>query len=140
MLSTKNLPLKQGKTKKLAAKYIGPFKIIEKYAQGNAYKLLLPSELKGLHPTFHICLLKRCHLSEEECHKPSLSSYKLAKNNFKIEKIISHVGYPGRRKFLVKFKFMDDSENQWKDERELNKYHDLIRQYEIEYARGRAPN
>ena len=107
--------------------------------QRNSCRLVLPNK-KGLHLTCEIFVLRRSSLSEKECKKKSPSSYKLAKDPFTIEKIISHVGYPGKRKFLVKFKFMEDSENQWKDEEELKKYQNLVRNSEIEHARGRARN
>ncbi|CDF39069.1 unnamed protein product, partial [Chondrus crispus] len=58
MLSTKNLPLKTGRSKKLSPKYIGPFEVIDILASGNAYKLQLPEKYQNLHPTFHISLLK----------------------------------------------------------------------------------
>lgn len=59
MLSTRNLALKPGRIKKLSPKFIGPLTIVEKFADGRAYRLDLPRELRGLHHTFHISLLKK---------------------------------------------------------------------------------
>ena len=58
MLSTKNLSLKEGRKKKLAPKWIGPFSVVGIYAQGTAYRLALPENLKKIHDTFHVSLLK----------------------------------------------------------------------------------
>jgi len=58
-LSTANISLPKGRARKLAPKFIGPFKILEDY-KNNSYLLDLPSELKqrGLHPAFHASLLR----------------------------------------------------------------------------------
>ncbi len=44
-------------SKKLAQKYVGPFKI-DKVISRVAYKLVLPSELGKLHDVFHVSMLK----------------------------------------------------------------------------------
>ncbi len=58
-LSTKNLNLPKGRTRKLCPKYIGPYKIFEAYLDSSAYTLQLPIALQQqrIHLTFHISLL-----------------------------------------------------------------------------------
>ncbi|KAD5802299.1 hypothetical protein E3N88_13659 [Mikania micrantha] len=51
------------KQSKLASRYVGPFKIIERIGPV-AYRLELPSELSNIHDVFHVCNLKKC-LSDE---------------------------------------------------------------------------
>ncbi|GJZ43787.1 putative reverse transcriptase domain-containing protein [Tanacetum coccineum] len=48
-----------GKKGKLAPRFVGPFKIIEKVGPV-AYRLDLPKELNGVHYTFHVSNLKKC--------------------------------------------------------------------------------
>ncbi|GJX12080.1 putative reverse transcriptase domain-containing protein [Tanacetum coccineum] len=48
-----------GKKGKLAPRFIGPFKIIEKIGSV-AYELDFPEELDGVHDTFHVLNLKKC--------------------------------------------------------------------------------
>ncbi|GJU10833.1 hypothetical protein Tco_1133229 [Tanacetum coccineum] len=48
-----------GKKKKLAPRFVGPFKIIEKVGPV-AYRLDFPKELDGVHDTFHVSNLKKC--------------------------------------------------------------------------------
>ncbi|GJU81491.1 reverse transcriptase domain-containing protein [Tanacetum coccineum] len=48
-----------GKKGKLAPRFVGPFKIIEK-VRPVAYRLDLPEELDGVHDTFHVSNLKKC--------------------------------------------------------------------------------
>ncbi|GKD86020.1 putative reverse transcriptase domain-containing protein [Tanacetum coccineum] len=48
-----------GKKGKLAPRFVGPFKIVEKVGPV-AYRLDLPEELNGVHDTFHVLNLKKC--------------------------------------------------------------------------------
>jgi hypothetical protein len=59
-LSMKNLSLPKKQARKLAPKYIGPYKIVKTIVEGTMYKQDLPNRLKerGVHPTFHVSLLR----------------------------------------------------------------------------------
>jgi hypothetical protein len=50
---------------KLAPRYIGPFKIIERRGEV-AYQLKLPGSLVGVHDVFHVSQLKKCLRVPEE--------------------------------------------------------------------------
>ncbi|WVZ48695.1 hypothetical protein U9M48_000114 [Paspalum notatum var. saurae] len=50
---------------KLALRYIGPFKILEKKGEV-AYRLELPPSLSGVHDVFHVSQLKKCLRVPEE--------------------------------------------------------------------------
>ncbi|KAI3684814.1 hypothetical protein L6452_34040 [Arctium lappa] len=53
-----------GKRGKLSPRFLGTFTILEKIGL-QAYRLDLPPEMNGIHPTFHVCYLRKC-LAEEE--------------------------------------------------------------------------
>ncbi|KAK9094374.1 hypothetical protein Scep_025843 [Stephania cephalantha] len=46
---------------KLAPRYIGPYRIAQRVGTV-AYRLELPAELAGVHPTFHISMLRLARL------------------------------------------------------------------------------
>ncbi|GJY50323.1 putative reverse transcriptase domain-containing protein [Tanacetum coccineum] len=52
-----------GKRGKLTPRYVGPFKVMEKF-RSIAYKLELPQELSRVHNTFHVSNLKKCYSDE----------------------------------------------------------------------------
>ncbi|GJY63271.1 hypothetical protein Tco_0464731 [Tanacetum coccineum] len=57
-----------GKKGKLAPRYVGPFKILERIGLV-AYMLRLPEELSSVHDTFHVSNLKKC-LVDANLHVP----------------------------------------------------------------------
>jgi hypothetical protein len=50
---------------KLAPRYIGPFKVLERKGEV-AYRLELPLNLSGVHDVFHVSQLKKCLRVPEE--------------------------------------------------------------------------
>ena len=52
--------------RKLALRYTGPFKVLERHGEV-AYQLELPESLLGVHDVFHVSQLKKClHVPEEQ--------------------------------------------------------------------------
>ena len=49
-----------GKRGKLSSRYIGPFEVLKRVGEV-AYELALPPALSGVHPVFHVSMLKRYH-------------------------------------------------------------------------------
>nr|GEX41443.1 putative reverse transcriptase domain-containing protein [Tanacetum cinerariifolium] len=73
-----------GKKGKLAPRYVGPFKILERIGLV-AYRLGLLEELSGVHDTFHVSNLKNC-LADANLHGPL--------NEIKIDKTLRFVEEP----------------------------------------------
>ncbi|KAI3728470.1 hypothetical protein L6452_17107 [Arctium lappa] len=53
-----------GKRGKLSPRFLGPFVILERVGL-QVYRLDLPQEMDGIHPTFHVCYLRKCLVEEE---------------------------------------------------------------------------
>ena len=49
-----------GKRGKLSPRYIGPFEVL-KHMGEVVYEIALPPGLSGVHPVFHVSMLKRYH-------------------------------------------------------------------------------
>ncbi|GJX02438.1 hypothetical protein Tco_0186351 [Tanacetum coccineum] len=73
-----------GKKGKLAPRYVGSFKILERIGMV-AYRLRLPEELSSVHDTFHVSNLKKC-LAGAIFHVPL--------NEIKVDKTIRFVKEP----------------------------------------------
>ena len=65
-LSTANLNLPKRRARKLAPKYIGPFKVLEVFPETSNYILKLSDELerRRIHPKFHVSLLRPFELND----------------------------------------------------------------------------
>ncbi|GJT76634.1 putative reverse transcriptase domain-containing protein [Tanacetum coccineum] len=73
-----------GKRGKLAPRYVGPFKILERIGPV-AFRLRLPEELSSVHDTFHVSNLKKC-LADANLQVPL--------NEIKIDKTLRFVEEP----------------------------------------------
>ena len=49
-----------GKRGKLSPRYIGPFEVLQGVGEVS-YELVLPPGLSGVHPVFHVSMLKKYH-------------------------------------------------------------------------------
>ena len=129
MLSTNNLPLKTGRSKKLSPKYIGPFELIDILPSGNAYKLHLPETYRNIHPTFHISLLKPYY---EDQHRRTIfreSTFQTEDNSPPAIEIISHRSTQDSIEFLVSENSGNILQDKWIDEQDLLPHKPAIQRY-----------
>ena len=129
MLSTKNLPLKTGRNKKLSPKFIGPFDVTGILASGNAYKLQLPEKYEKLHPTFHISLLKPYYEDRNRRFTGRESTFATEDKTKQAIDIISHRNTQDSIEFLVSQNSGNILQDKWIDEQDLPREKPSIQQY-----------
>ncbi|TMW59505.1 hypothetical protein Poli38472_004574 [Pythium oligandrum] len=145
LLDTKNLPLRvaaegaEEKKSKLAARRIGPFRII-KMINDNVAKLELPANLSRLHPTFNVELLTHYVPSPEKFETrptskaaPIIIDEETGEKTYVIEKLLEFRQVRRRREWLVKWEGYPEHECTWEPEKDLkhvSHWADLVEDFE----------
>ena len=113
-LSTKGITMpwdKERPSKKLTAKYYGPFRIIRQ-TSAVTYELALPAA-SNIHPIMHVSLLKPVS-SLERGHKAPPLPVKDDSGEYEVESILAHrQTKAGKKKYLVKWKGYTFEECTW---------------------------
>jgi transposase InsO family protein len=130
-LSTTNLNLPKGRSRKLVPKYIGPYRVNKVKSPGASYELDLPAELRsrGVHPVFHTSLL-RPHVPNDDRRFPGrelrqLSAFERAPKEYLIDKIVDHYGKGKEALFKVVWRSGDST---WMTYRDVSQA-DVLRPY-----------
>jgi hypothetical protein len=101
---------------------LGPFVVDRCIGQG-AYRLILPPQLRRLHPVFPVVKLSLAHPDPILGRRPALPPPPTlidGEKEYEVETILdsrmryNHLGY------LVKWKGYDESHNQWEDQMQLH--------------------
>ncbi|WVZ97800.1 LOW QUALITY PROTEIN: hypothetical protein U9M48_043312 [Paspalum notatum var. saurae] len=105
---------------KLAPRYIGPFKIVERKGEV-AYKLELPSNLSGIHNVFHVSQLKKCLRNKHPLEGPDVQEdLTYTEHPVKILETSERVTRNRRIKMCrVQWKHHSEDEATWEREEEL---------------------
>ncbi|PIL27303.1 transcription factor [Ganoderma sinense ZZ0214-1] len=113
-LSTKNISLQKGQSRKLAPKFIGPYKILRDY--GNySYKVDIPADLRqrGIHDTFHASLLRVHEPNDDRLFPGRLASQieglEDSGDEWAINKILTHHGHGRNALFEVQWSSGDQT-------------------------------
>jgi hypothetical protein len=138
-LSTKNLSFPKDQSRKLAPKYVGPFKIIKDFGN-SSYKLELPSELKrkGIHPSFHASLLQ-IHQPNNDRRFPGCTIHQVSAlgddpAEWAVEKILSSLRKGEDLKFEVLWKSGDQSWAPLSEIKHLNALKAYLEAFSIDHT------
>ena len=126
-LSTKNLRLKEGTTKKLSPRWIGPFRILECVGK-QAYRLLLPDEYAAIHNVFPVSLLQPWEQREgepEQLPLPELAD----DDEWEVEEIKDDQCFEDELHYLVKWWGWPSEYNQWVPESAMANSPKIIAKY-----------
>ncbi|XP_070029899.1 uncharacterized protein [Nicotiana sylvestris] len=97
-----------GKKGKLSPRFIGPFEVLRRVGEV-AYKLVLPPNLSGVHPIFHVSMLWRYHA--DLSHVLDFSTIKLYESLGYEEEPIAIVDRQDRQ---LRFKRISTRKVQWR--------------------------
>ena len=131
LLSTQNIPLKGIGTKKLTAKFIGPFDILQRVGPV-AYKLKLPDHFRT-HNVFHVGLLKAWR-SNGNYQPPPTSMLVEDDEEYMVETILDHRP-KGKKKsdsklqFLIKWEGYGSENNTWGPRKNLKNAPESLKEY-----------
>ncbi|KAD5802769.1 hypothetical protein E3N88_14129 [Mikania micrantha] len=116
---------------KLSPRYIGPFPIKARVGKV-AYRLDLPEELNGIHPTFHVSHLRK-YVADEQAHVP-LDDVEVDDRLNYIEEPVAIVDTKEKqlrnktvRQVRVQWKHRKGSDTTWELEDEMRKFLSSIR-------------
>jgi hypothetical protein len=113
MLSTKNINLRKP-SRKLSARYIGPFRIQEPVGT-QAYRLQLPSSYR-IHPVFHVSYLEPYYPRNPELDSmpgPLDLEDDEGQEQYTVEQLLGKKNQKGTIKYLVKWAGWSLAYNQW---------------------------
>jgi Chromo (CHRromatin Organisation MOdifier) domain len=122
--------------RKLAAKFAGPYEIIEVISQV-AYRLQLPIGTKS-HDVFHVSMLKPYHgdANTERATLPPLPAVMQdGEEEFEVDSIISHRRQRGKSQYLVKWLGWPLSESRWEEENQLTHCDSALKHFHEEAGR-----
>ncbi len=126
-LSTRNLRIKN---KKLAPRWVGPFRITEVIGR-QSYRLALPAQYERLHDVFPVQMIETYHARKGQ---PALPMPELEDDTdeYEVEEVKDRVQKNGEIRYLVKWRGWPSEYNQWvrKDDMGNNLIEGLVRQYE----------
>jgi hypothetical protein len=136
-LSTANLSLPSSMSRKLTARYVGPF-VVERVVNPVAYKLKLPASLK-VHPVFHVSMLQPWREDIEfPRHQPIISRpppVDPEENRFKVDRLLDkrvrRYGRGQRVEYLVRWFGYGPEDDTWEPDRHIDS--DLIADFEASH-------
>ena len=132
LLDARNLRVKHTgfvETKKLAPRFIGPFKVIKKCGI-DTYELAMSPALK-LYPVFHTSLLKPYQVDTNSNRDNKTLRFLLndGDEGYLVEKILQHRKRKGKMEYLVKWHGYSLDETTWEPLKNLAQVKGLIQQY-----------
>ncbi len=131
-LTTANLSMIRGMTRKFAPRWIGPFEVVG-VVSVVSYRLSLPPRFSALHPVFHVSQLKPHHGPVRPAPEAVFTDAE-GQEHFEVEAIITHRGNGRRRRFLVKWVGYESHDNTWEPESNLAGAADLLDAYRREHG------
>ena len=127
LLNVKNFRLQTGLCRKLAPRYIGPFRVLQAVGKAKlAYRLELPTELK-IHPVFHVSALKPYKHFPGNYRPPPLPSMIDGHVEYEVDCISDTRGEGKKREYRVHWLGYDEAT--WENVRNLTNCPEKLREF-----------
>jgi hypothetical protein len=133
MLSSRNIRMRKA-SKKLADKYLGPFKVIAIRGK-NAYELELPKSYGRIHPTFHVALLEP-YRRREGVELPEAVEVE-GEEEWEVERILDTRVTHKKRKYLVRWKGYTRDNDSWEPEENVQNATEAVEVFWATNSRGK---
>ena len=98
-----------------------------------AYRLDLQGRFSGVHPVFHVSLLRR-HTPGGASAEPPAPIEVDGTDEFEVEALLKHRGQGRRRQYLVHWAGYGVANDEWVDERDLEHAGRLLQEYKRQHG------
>jgi hypothetical protein len=133
-LSTKNLKIKN---RKLAPRWIGPFRVLERIGN-QAYRLALPNSYSRLHDVFPIQLLERYRRRKDDNSLMTMPELEDPQDEWEVEEVLDKQKIKDTIHYLVKWTGWPSEYNSYEPANHLENAPQAITTYENKLKRKRS--
>jgi len=133
-LSTKNLKIKN---RKLAPRWIGPFRVLERIGN-QAYRLALPNSYSRLHDVFPIQLLERYRRRKDDNSLMTMPELEDPQDEWEVEEVLEKRKIKDTIHYLVKWTGWPSEYNSYEPANHLENAPQAITAYENKLKRKRS--
>ncbi|KAI7957765.1 hypothetical protein MJO29_005982 [Puccinia striiformis f. sp. tritici] len=135
-LSSKNISTTRPSAK-LDHKWLGPFLISERISK-SAYKLTLPLSMQGVHPVFHVSILRKHTLDTIQDQRQAEPAPVVIedKEEWEIEDILDCRERRKRREYLVSWKGFGPEDNSWEPRKNLANSKEALADFDKKFPDG----
>ena len=112
--------------KKLAERFLGPFKIMARVGR-NAYRLELPKKYQRLHHTFHVSLLEAYHV-RDGCEAPEPEDID-GEEEWEVEQVLGERKRQGRPQFYIRWKGWSEAYDSWEPEEHVRHAREAVEKF-----------
>jgi hypothetical protein len=124
---------------KLGHQWLGPFPITAKISR-SAYRLTLPSSMRGIHPVFHMSVLRKCTTDAIAGRRGKRSEPVEVdgKWEWEVEEILNCRRRGKKMEFLVSWKGFGPEENSWEPQAHLTNCAEAVQEFNTKYPDAAA--
>jgi hypothetical protein len=132
-LNGKNISMSRP-SPKLDHRWLGPFDIISRVST-STYKLKLPPSMKGIHPVFHVSLLRK-HLTDTIQERKQIEPPPIIINGeeeYEVAEILDCRKRYNKTEYLVNWKGFNSNHNSWEPVQNLTNSQDLLNDFHARF-------